>query len=185
MDFLAPPPIRSALLDGPDVSSDGSGMKIQTDASGSASLGNLQRQWVLWLTGIITQLNAIIALANTPAISAYSYYDLIPSGSSVTIDFTNGFTFRLTLGATTFTILAPVFTNGDIVAGMQFSLYIDQDATGGRVNPVFTTGANGFAIDVAGMSIDPTLSTETSCQFTFDGNIWKLDYTPRTGGAIT
>jgi hypothetical protein len=157
-------------------------MQIQTDSSGLANLGNLSRQWVNWLTPIVDAINAIL----TAVAGSFTYYDAIPDSSgSVEIDFTNGFIFSVTLGPTALTILAPVFTGGVVIAGMRFSLYIDQDATGGRINPIFTGGAGAFASDVGVISIDPTPSTETACQFTFDGNIWKLDYTPRTGGATS
>jgi|SRR5579863_642228 len=122
MDFLAPLPIRSALLDGSDVSSDGSGMTIQTDSSGAASLGNLQRQWVLWLTDIVTQLNTLIN-------------DATAQGAGSIVAF-----------STTLTANSPAPDIPDVKPGALVIILVIEDGTGGWVQtwPAAFVGMAGF-----------------------------------------
>ena len=85
------------------------------------------------------------------------------------------------------TIAAPIWTGWTISAGMDFTLYLDQDATGGRPGPTFTTGTGGFASDAndAGASpIAPDASTRTSILFEYHGSVWGVD-SWRTKGATS
>lgn len=50
---------------------------------------------------------------------------------------TQGLNQRVVLGATQTIITAPAWTGGNISIGTSFSLYIDQDSTGGRAAPLF------------------------------------------------
>jgi hypothetical protein len=115
-----------------------------------------------------------------------AFYTITPSAGNATVDLANALTQRLVLNATPVTILAPVFGGGAIAAGMTFTLILDQDATGGRAIPTFTSGAGGFAGEVGTWQIDGTLSTRTTYVFLYSGTGWGLLHAPpATGGPIT
>ncbi|CAB4130973.1 hypothetical protein UFOVP130_49 [uncultured Caudovirales phage] len=116
--------------------------------------------------------------------AADGYLTITPVAGNATINLDASRNFRLVLSGSAVTILAPIKTGG-AVAGDWFTLYVDQDATGGRDKPLWTTGSGGFAGDVAGINIDPAPSTRTSYLFTFHGTRWCMDQDPRVGGAIT
>lgn len=104
--------------------------------------------------------------------------------SNVTIDLSLGTAFKLTLNQSTpVTILVPIKTGGTVAAPDDFSLYIFQDSTGYRPNPVFTTGAGGFGADVINLpsgggvrSLDGTPGTFSPYQLTMhDDGLFHLD----------
>lgn len=122
-------------------------------------------------------------------------YSTVPldGSNNFNIDLANGLNFRIVLDTTTATgvpaatiatIVAPIFTGGTISAGMSFTLYIDQDATGGWPVPNFAAGAGGFASDVPLQGIAGDLSTRTTYILTWHGTVWGLD-SFRTGGALS
>ena len=114
------------------------------------------------------------------------YYIITPAAGNAVIDLFNGATQDLLLNGTAVTVLAPVFTGGVVAAGLTFTLYLDQDATGGRAIPTFASGAGGFAADVGTWQIDGTASTRTTYVFEYSGSAWGLTVLPpATGGPIT
>lgn len=104
-----------------------------------------------------------------------------PSGGNATIDIaalgagTTCFKFKLTLNGSAVTILAPIWTGGTIVAGIEIWIYVVQDATGNRAKPVFTGGAGGFATDIIAWEPDPTHDTMTAYQLNYMGTRWTMD----------
>lgn len=113
------------------------------------------------------------------------YFTITPSGGNATVDLANGLNQRLVLTGSAVTILAPVFTGGTIAAGQTFSLYLDQDATGGRAIPAFTGGVGAFTSNTGSVvQMDPTPSTRTPLVFTFHGSYWSID-SQQTGVAIS
>lgn len=116
-----------------------------------------------------------------------AYYTITPSGGNALIDLSNGTRQRLVLSATAVSIPSVIYTSET-----QFTLYVDEDAVGGRDAPQFNTSmtlpAGTFAVDVPLVQIDPTANTRTTYQFGLHPgtpDVWGLDSTPRTGGAIT
>lgn len=112
------------------------------------------------------------------------YYTITPVGSLATVDFANsnttppGLNQRVVLSTNSLTISAPAYTGGVIQAGMSFTLYLDQDSTGGWGVPAFTGGAGGFVGSTQAQVQalwSPTLSTRTSLVFTYHGTYWSLD----------
>lgn len=119
------------------------------------------------------------------------YYTIVPVAGAATVDLANGFTQRILLvAATGVNVPSPVFTGGTIVAGIHFTLYVDEPPAGGADAPQFNTAttlpAGNFTSDVPLVQIDPTGNTRTTYQFgSHPGIVWGLDSTPRTGGAIS
>lgn len=112
------------------------------------------------------------------------------------IDLANGFNWRIVLTSATATgspattiasIPAPIYTGGTIQPGMFFTLYVDQDSTGGWPLPGFQSGPGGFTSDVPSQSIDGTPTTRSVFQFGYhaDGTIWGLEGDITTGRAIS
>ncbi len=118
------------------------------------------------------------AVAAVPVGVGGGYYVTADVAGNVTIDFANGLTQSLVLTAAAANILAPVYTGWPISQGMVFTLYLDQDATGGRASPTFSAGAGGFpsgtALLVSGIPMDGTPSTSTILVFTRRGTAWVL-----------
>lgn len=122
-------------------------------------------------------------IATPPATGGY--FNLVITTNQVQIDLANGINHRVVLNqATQITVLSPIFTAGTIAAGAKFFLYVEQDATGGRTTPAFSTNnPNGFTSDT-GDEILGTAETRTIYQFTYHGTLWATD-TFMTGRAIT
>src|ERR1041385_964692 len=105
-----------------------------------------------------------------PLNAVAGFYTLVAGGGgTMAIDLVHGVNFRLLLNGTLYTLLAPTYTGGAIVAGMRISIYAEQDATGQRTGPTYTTGAGGFANDQDLQQIDPTPSRRTKLEVFFDG----------------
>lgn len=84
------------------------------------------------------------------------------------------------------TLPAPVFTGGSIAASLTFTLFVDQDAAGNCLIPIFAGGVGGFATDVGSWQIDGTASTRTTYVFLYSGSAFGLSVLPpATGGPIT
>jgi hypothetical protein len=164
-------------------SSAGGTKRTQGSSLARAILGRISKPWVGWLQALVNAINALSIIGpNNPG-----YFVLTPDLSgNVQIDLANGLRQRLVGGATNVTILDPIWTDATILPGMSFIFYYDTPATGTPGTVTFTTGTGGFAADVqTDFSPDPTASTRTSMQFTYDGNLWGLDAVPRTGGSTT
>jgi hypothetical protein len=115
------------------------------------------------------------------------YYDIIIVAGHAVIDLANGLNQRIVLDGSLITVDAPIWTGGVITAGIDFTLYIDQDATGGRQRCVFTTGTPGFTADTNDENEAPIaadLSTRSTALFEYHGTLWGIDAW-RTGGSIT
>ena len=117
-------------------------------------------------------------------LSAPGYYTITPAFGNAIIDLANGLNQRLVLSASAVTLLKPVWTGGTIVAGLSITLYIDQDASGGRATPIFTGGAGGFGSDTGSEQVAPDLNTRTSAIFTYHGTRWIRD-SWKTGLSLT
>ncbi len=114
------------------------------------------------------------------------YYAITPASGAAIVDLQNGLVQQLTLSASSVTVSAPIFSGGGAIAdGQQFTLLVDQDATGGRAIPTFAGGAGGFASDVGSWQIDSTASTRTTYVFVFSGGAWGLTGPPQMGGPVT
>jgi hypothetical protein len=103
------------------------------------------------------------------------YYTITPVMGNAAIDLANGLNQRLVLSGAAVTFLAPIWTGGSINAGVAITLYIDQDATGGRATPIFTGSAGGFGSDTASEEVAPDANTRTSATFRYHGTIWIRD----------
>jgi hypothetical protein len=106
------------------------------------------------------------------------YYTLTPDLSgNVQIDLANGLNQRLVLGGTALTILPPIFTDGSIVSGAWFVLYLEQDGTGNRAAPTYDGSAGGFAADDGLSQVDGRAGIRTYQQFTYHAaeDRWGLD----------
>lgn len=116
----------------------------------------------------------------------FGYHIITPSGGNAAIDLNNGFIQRLVLNASAVNFTAPIWTGGSIVAGLKLWLFVDQDATGGRIPPTFDSGAGGFSTDCPAQQLDGTPDTRSLYQLTYHGSIWCLDFGPiSTGMAIS
>jgi hypothetical protein len=135
-------------------------------------------------------LRMIYVVPQNPTAAADGYYTITPAGGLAVIDLANGLNQRVVLSATAAAAPSPIFTGGLIVPGASFTLYVDEDATGGRDGLQFETATTAtpgtFAQDVPLVQIDSTPNTRTTYVFTCHaGPLWCLDSTPRTGGAIS
>ena len=115
------------------------------------------------------------------------YFDIITVGGTANIDLANGFTQRVVIHpGTPLAIAKPSYTNGSLAQGLEFTLLVDEDTTGGAPVPAFATGSGGFAADVGGWQIDGTAHTRTTYFFQLINNLWGLKVSPpSTGGPVT
>lgn len=132
-----------------------------------------------------TLTNAVTALvtASSSTVSPL-YYTITPFGGNAPVELFNGLNQRVVLSASAVNVTPPIWTGGFIVAGVSFTLYIDQPASGDCATPTFTGGAGGFASDTASELVSPDPNTRTSVHFTFHGSVWVRD-SWKTGLAIS
>jgi hypothetical protein len=148
-----------------------------SNAATPAPVGRISRQWLSFFQGLVGGSSG-----GSGGLGGFTV--ITPASGNATIDLGLGLTQLLVLSASAVTILAPIFTGGTIVAGANFLLFIEQDATGGRATPTFTGGAGAFASDTGTDSVAPDASTRTIYWFSYDGSIWAAN-TFRTGRAIS
>lgn len=127
-----------------------------------------------------------IAPTSEPA-GVGGWYTITPAGGNAEFDIANGFNQRVVLNGTAVNFLAPTWTGvGTIAAGTEISIYLDQDASGGRAAPTWTGGAGAFVSNTFGqITVDGTASTRTALHFIFDGSYWSLSDVPQTGVATS
>ena len=106
-------------------------------------------------------------------------YTMTPSGGSAVVDLAHGLNHLLPLNGTAVNMVAPVWTGGMITPGLTFTLYQQQDATGGRAGATFAGGAGAFVSNTSALvSVDGTPRYLTSTTFTFlPSGYWSMDTT--------
>jgi hypothetical protein len=102
------------------------------------------------------------------------YTTITPASGIATVDLANGLNQRLVLNGTAVAIPPPVFTGGVISTGMSFTLYVDQDATGGRAAPLFSPGTIASGATISGAITASTTSIPFAADpgFTVGQTIW-------------
>ena len=73
------------------------------------------------------------------------------------------------------TVNNPINGLQPVVSGSQIRLIINQDATGGRPGPLFsTTSPGGFEPDLNNLAIVGDPLTRSIYTLSFDGTVWSL-----------
>jgi hypothetical protein len=193
------------IVEAPNWRYDFESGSIQNDGSGTAALvaqipvPNFQRGQLLVQALTVDPDGNISVEAYAPLREIFvdvptvqvseGYYTVVPVAGVATVDLSNGspgtsgaMNQRVVLNATAVTIAAPVFSTGTITDGLSFTLFLDQDATGGRAIPTFDAA---FDASVATWQIDGTLSTRTAYSFVRTNGVWGLTGPPLTGGPVT
>lgn len=129
-----------------------------------------------WLQGDTPTPDYVQDETSIVMLSIYGgYYTITPVGSEVTINLSNGLNQRLNLTSNTpLTILDPVRSGGTLVAGMTFTLFIYQDATGSRPTPTF---GSAFDTSVGSFEVPTDPNSFVVLQFLYhnDGK-WRLNF---------
>lgn len=83
--------------------------------------------------------------------------------------------FSLVLSGVPVTIEDPVNGNNPVLPGSRITIIVDQDSTGGRPAPIFSTGGtDGFSADFNDVAIVETANTRTIYVAGYDGTEWSL-----------
>ena len=141
----------------------------QTPASDPAT-GAVNKTWWLALKAQNALVNTLAA-APSPTVSGVI---LAIVSNAVTLDLSLGLKFELTLNqAAQVTVNNPIFTGGSLSTWASISLYVIQDATGGRPTMAWGTA---FGQDVATMILLGDANTRGVYLMTLhpDG-LWHLD----------